>query len=114
MIKGKARKHGFETPYSVFQLISWVVALYIFISTCLSFVSLVLSHEEQKDEEYEVDMVSFGIITGIYLLAFLMMVILTAKVTKSDPTDPTVALERLARAAKEHGFAPLNFNASDY
>ena len=50
-------------------------------------------------------MILLGIIAGLYFFAFLMMVILTAKVTKSDPTDPTVALERLARAAKQHGFA---------
>ena len=43
-----------------------------------------------------------------------MMVILTAKVTKSDPTDPTIALERLSRLAKKNGFAKVEFNPSDY
>ena len=43
-----------------------------------------------------------------------MMVIMTIKVTKSDPTDPTIALERLARAAAKNKFAKLNFKASDY
>lgn len=55
-----------------------------------------------------------SIIAVLYLIAFIMMVVFTIIVTKSDPTDPTVALERLARSAAKNGFAKLEFNSSDY
>ena len=66
-------------------------------------MATLLTDEEHENDDS--DVILLGIVTGLYFFAFLMMVILTAKVTKSDPTDPTVALERLARAAKQHGFA---------
>ncbi len=42
------------------------------------------------------------------------MVVTTAIVTGSDPTDPTVALERLYMVAKENGMATWDFNSDDY
>ena len=88
------------------------MAAYIFISTCLSAVSISL--REDEDSASTGDFITCGIILGIYLLAYLMMIILTAVVTKSDPTNPTIALERLARAAKRNGFAKLDFNPGEY
>ena len=111
VIHGKARRHGFEAPFSVFQLASWVVAAFIFISTCLSAISIL-----QRDEGSvpNGDKIFCGIILGLYLLAYLVMVVTTVIVTKSDPTDPTIALERLARVAKKNKFAKLDFNPADY
>ena len=40
VIEGRGRKHGFETPFGVFQVASWVVAAYILISTCLTVAAL--------------------------------------------------------------------------
>lgn len=42
------------------------------------------------------------------------MIVFTIRVTKSDPSDPTVALERLVRMAKANNMAPLDFDPNDY
>ena len=55
-----------------------------------------------------------SLFTAGYLISSLLMVIFTVKVTKSDPTDPTVALERFARLAKEQRMAGVEFDACDY
>jgi len=43
-----------------------------------------------------------------------MMALTTIKVTLSDPTDPTVALERLARVAYDNRMAKVDFDPNDY
>ena len=45
--------------------------------------------------------VVYSIIIVLYLISFFSMILFTAKVTGSDPTDPTVALERLHRYTVE-------------
>ena len=45
--------------------------------------------------------VAYSIIIVLYLISFFSMILFTAKVTSSDPTDPTVALERLHRYTVE-------------
>ena len=45
--------------------------------------------------------VAYSIIIALYLISFFSMILFTAKVTGSDPTDPTVALERLHRYTVE-------------
>ena len=42
------------------------------------------------------------------------MILTTALVTSSYPTDPTIALERLSKVAEKNGMATLDFNADDY
>ena len=58
--------------------------------------------------------VPLAVISALYFISFLMMVILTALVTKSDPTDPTISLERLSRTATKYGLEKVEFNPSDY
>ena len=59
--------------------------------------------------------VVYSIIIVLYLVSFFSMILFTAKVTGSDPTDPTVALERLHRytVEKKSSMKP-NFNPQDY
>ena len=54
------------------------------------------------------------IFVATYSLSFLGMVFFCAKTTASDPTDPTVNLERLARAAEKNNMAKVDFNPNDY
>ena len=42
------------------------------------------------------------------------MIILTVKVTGSDPTDPTIALQRLAKLADSQKMAKLDFDTDEY
>ena len=51
---------------------------------------------------------------SLYLPCYGIMIYYTAKVTSSDPTDPTVGLERLARQAQSNKMAILDFNENDY
>ena len=46
VIQGKARRHGFQGPLSVFQIASWVVAVFIFVSACLSTFAISKSIDE--------------------------------------------------------------------
>ncbi len=111
---GKVRRHGFQKPFSPQQLLSWIIAAFIFISfviTATSLISLRLeNHNLVPDSDYRV-MISLSI---CYFISFLAMVVTTAIVTGSDPTDPTVALERLYMVAKENGMATWDFNSDDY
>lgn len=49
-----------------------------------------------------------------YTVSYLAMVILTVKVTGSDPSDPTIALHRLAQLAEKNNMARLDFDPNDY
>lgn len=42
------------------------------------------------------------------------MCMMTIRVTLSDPTDPTVALERLARMALKNKMARIDFDPKNY
>ena len=42
------------------------------------------------------------------------MIWFTYVVTKSDPTDPTIAQYRLHKMAQTNGLAPTSFNPHDY
>ena len=55
-----------------------------------------------------------SVFAALYLVSFLGMVIFTYKTTISDPTDPTVGLERMARLAKANKMAIIDFNVNEY
>lgn len=54
------------------------------------------------------------VVTICYIVCFLAMCVTTIIVTSSDPTDPTIALERLAKLARSNGMANLDFDSNDY
>lgn len=58
--------------------------------------------------------IAICLVASLYFMSFLGMIIFTVRVTKSDPSDPTVALERLVRLAAENKMAPLDFDPNDY
>ena len=99
------------------QLLSWVIAAFIFASFAVTVISLYMW---ERDDEIDsgtdqwIHDVACSALTAGYLISFLTMVIMTVKVTKSDPTDPTVALERLARIAQDNNMASIDFDAADY
>ena len=97
-------------------MLSWVVAAFIFISFLITTVILLKEadsfvQDNQNASKIQVVIVVLGI---CYLIAFSNMIIWTALVTGSDPTDPTVHLERLWRQAKENKMAEPKFNPNDY
>ena len=49
------------------------------------------------DENETSDIVGLVLLSVLYAIAYVSMIISTIIVTKSDPTDPTVALERALR-----------------
>ena len=55
-------------------------------------VGLTVTEEAGKGGSFGV--VLMAIITVFYVLTYIGMLIFTVRVTKSDPTDPTVAFER--------------------
>ena len=68
---------------------SWIFAAYIILSFVLTDVVLLTRDENQTGE-----MVGLVLLSVLYAIAYTSMIITTVIVTKSDPTDPTVALER--------------------
>ena len=66
------------------------MAAFILITFILTMISVL----SWTDDQAIVDLNVLLIIA--YTISYLSMVILTAKVTASDPTDPTIALHRLA------------------
>jgi len=94
--KTKVRKNGFERPFSLLQIVSWVIAACIFISYTVTSACLFYQ------EDHFIPIIAVGV---FYFSAFLAMVVTTVSVTNSDPTDPTINLEREYRQslAKEGG-----------
>ena len=105
------RKNGFERPFSVFQVLSWIVAAFIGISFVIITIALVLSSEDYGGSGHDAVCILLAI---AYAISFIGMIYFTYLVTASDPTDPTVALERLARTALQNNMAKVDFNPNDY
>ena len=59
------------------------------MSFVLTDVVLLTRDGNEKDE-----MVGLILLSALYAIAYTSMIITTIIVTKSDPTDPTVALEK--------------------
>ena len=99
----KVRLHGFEWPPSCMQVVSWVGAILLVVAYALAVASIV-----QDADTFS--LVALGLLSFVYLVAVVCMVIYTYRVTASDPSDPTVALER------SHHLQPnlVEFNQLDY
>ena len=104
-----SRRHGFDRPFSCFQVLSWIIAVFIFISFSVTLCALLLQ-EGSEDSHYY----SSFVCAVLYYMSFLAMVLTTIVVTASNPTDPTVALERLSKLAKNNKMAEYKFNERDY
>lgn len=89
---------------------SWVIAAFIFISFAIT-ASTLVTFDGGTDDSVAL---TVSILTTIYLVGFTAMIITTAITTASDPTDPTVALERLARQARENNMARIDFKDEEY
>lgn len=77
-------------------------------------VVAIFTWEHQRGKNRATHDVVNSVFTAGYLIASLLMVIFTVRVTKSDPTDPTVALERFARLANEQKMAAVEFDVCEY
>ena len=77
-------------PFSFLQVISWIIALFILAVFIVDAISLVMHAED--DNLYWVIPLSVA-----YAICFTLMVIQTALVTISDPSDPTTKLNRMHR-----------------
>lgn len=105
----KVRKNGFQQPFGIFQVLSWIIALFLLGSFTVT-VSTLLNQD--GTDEYEFGCV---IISAIYFVCFLAMVLTTIIVTRSDPTDPTIAMERLAQLSKLKKLGPqYKFDESSF
>ena len=67
----------------------------------LSFTTLTVAliHHSEFDDLKTVEIISLISLALVYLLAYVGMVLTTVIVTKSDPTDPTVAFDRHIRSS---------------
>ena len=81
------RRNGFECPLGFWQLTSWVFAVYILGSFILT--AICLFQREQSDQE-----AGLITLTVLYTISYTAMAISTVLVTKSDPSDPSIYLDR--------------------
>lgn len=91
--KAAARLNGFECPLSFLQVLSWVITLFILVSFVLT-TSALLIEKSDHDSTFVAVCIAFS---TLYAIAFTSMVVTTVIVTASDPSDPTVNLNRLHR-----------------
>ena len=85
------------------------MALFIVASFTLLTVALLMVQERTQDRAGTIVFAIF------YSFFFAAMVATTVVVTASDPSDPTVTLERLSRIAKANKVKlTYRFNATDY
>ncbi len=74
---------------------SWLFAAFIFSSAIVTIASKL--QEEHKMKE---SITSTAILSSIYLILFAAMVVATAMISASEPTDPSVQLERTLYLSK--------------
>ena len=72
------RKNGFERPYSVFQVLSWIVAAFIGISFVIITIALVLSSEDYGGSGHDAVCILLAI---AYAISFIGMIYFTYLVT---------------------------------
>lgn len=92
LLKRKVRSTGFDCPPGFSQVSSWVFAAFTLGSFSLTAV-VHLTQEELPTGE----VIGFSILSTLYAVGYLGMIVTTALVTASDPTDPTVKLFRAIR-----------------
>lgn len=78
-----------------------MIAAFILVSFLLSFAQLMQQRETLSSGQVG----ALVFLAVLYLTSYLAMVVTTVVVTASDPTDPTVAFERVSRVAKARGVA---------
>ena len=81
------RETGFELPPSCMQVFSWLGAILILIGFILALLTVV------PEADALILTVSASLL-AVYVVSYICMVFYTFRVTASNPTDPTVALER--------------------
>ena len=100
----RVRRHGFQPPYSCLQLLSWVAAFILLVSFIMAIVCLIIL---RKDSALEMLFIIVLVVT--YAISYACMIVYTYRVTVSDPTDPTVALERQFKEQNN-----ISFQTKDY
>ena len=99
--KQRVKNHGFKTPFHPQQILSYLAAFFLTGSAYYS-AWLLISIQDST-----VNLVTI-IFTALYTITGILVVYETARVTASDPSDPTVALER-ASEKKENGFRQQDY-----
>lgn len=72
-------------------MFSWVVAAYLILQFMITMTSLI---QRRSSDNGTMPILGLSLLTLAYVIAYLGMIITTVIVTKSNPTDPTVAFER--------------------
>ena len=83
----RVRETGFELPPSCMQVFSWLGAILILIAFALALLTVT------PEADAFILAVSASLL-AVYIVSYICMVFYTYRVTASNPTDPTVALER--------------------
>ena len=99
----RVRETGFELPPSCMQVFSWLGAILILIAYILALLTVV-------PEADALILTVSALLLAVYLVSYICMVIYTYRVTASNPTDPTVALER----AHQESPTEVEFNQLEY
>lgn len=111
VVCNKPRKNGMERPFSCFQVFSWVMtsfSLMIFLATVACYLEKFAEKAELRRSLW------YAALSTAYLTSFTWMVWLTFKITMSDPSDPTVAIERRSRLEPCLAARRLIFNPDAY
>lgn len=101
----RVRRHGFQSPYSCTQLLSWLAAAILLVSFIIASECLFRLRGDSA-------LVNFFIICLVvtYAISFTCMIVYTYRVTVSDPTDPTVALERKFKEQSNTSFQTKDYS----
>ena len=83
----RVRETGFELPPSCMQVFSWLGATLLLIAYILALFTVVPKADALM-------LTVSALLLAVYFVSYICMVIYTFLVTASNPTDPTVALER--------------------
>ncbi len=73
---------------------SWLFAAYIFISAMVAIASKLQECQKVGDENGAISDTGIAVLSVIYLIFFAAMIVSAILVTVSDPSDPSVQLER--------------------
>lgn len=101
----KVRTNGFDCPLTIPQVFSWCLVAFLMASFVVTQYELMSQYRRDlnESEDDRPDLLIFcSSLIIVYALAYASMVCNTFIVTSSDPTDPTVALEKLLKQTKAH------------
>ena len=83
------RKTGFDCPPNFTQVLSWGYAAFILISFTITVITLFQRESKSRGKD-----IGIGTLSALFIIFYSAMILTTVIITKSDPTDPTIALER--------------------